>query len=211
MAITKDEAARAALRLLDEHGMDGLTVRKVASELGVQAPALYWHFDGKRALLDRMTDAMLAPAAAMLDRPPGDRPWWVWLEETLGRLRSALLVHRDGARVASGADLTRAVALGAFVERGTDVLHSAGFGLGDASRAAGALVHFVIGRTIEEQSRPDASAELETIADPDFPFPVLARALRERHAAGDTPDDDFRHGLAIMLTGLRTLVGAAGE
>ncbi|MFG2652599.1 TetR/AcrR family transcriptional regulator C-terminal domain-containing protein [Streptomyces sp. NPDC048436] len=205
MAITKSEAARTALRLLDAHGLDKLTVRRVASELGVQAPALYWHFDGKRALLDHMTDALLAPAAAALDRPAAAQPWWEWLEQVLDRLRGALLAHRDGARVASGADLRQAVALGAFVERITQVLHEAGFGLGDASRAAGALVHFVIGRAVEEQSRPDPAAELDTASAPDFPFPVLAGALRERHAAGSTPDDDFRYSLTIMLTGLRAM------
>jgi AcrR family transcriptional regulator len=205
MAITRDEAARAALRLLDVHGLDKLTVRKVASEIGVQAPALYWHFDGKRALLDEMTDAMLAPAAAAMGSPTASQPWWEWLEQLLGRLRTALLGHRDGARVASGADLTRALALGAFVERITVVLHDEGFCLADASRAAGALVHFVIGRTVEEESRPVSAAELDAAAEEDFPYPVLARALRERHAAAATPDDDFRFALAIMLTGLRTM------
>ena len=43
---------QAALDLLDETGMDGLTVRALASRLGVQAPALYWHVPSKQALLD---------------------------------------------------------------------------------------------------------------------------------------------------------------
>lgn len=38
-----------------------------------------------------------------------------------------------------------------------------------------------------------------------FPFPMLGRALRERHASGRTPDEDFRHSLRLMLTGLRVL------
>ena len=43
---------RAALDLLNEVGVDGLTTRKLAERLGVQQPALYWHFRNKRALLD---------------------------------------------------------------------------------------------------------------------------------------------------------------
>ncbi len=42
---------RAALDLLNEVGVDGLTTRKLAERLGVQQPALYWHFRNKRALL----------------------------------------------------------------------------------------------------------------------------------------------------------------
>ncbi|MFD7815729.1 TetR/AcrR family transcriptional regulator C-terminal domain-containing protein [Streptomyces sp. NPDC059785] len=205
MAIDREAAARTALRLLDDHGLDKLTVRRVASELGVKAPALYWHFDSKRALLDQMTDAMLTSALAELSRPVPSQPWWQWLERTLGSLRRSLLVHRDGARVAIGADVTRARTLGTLIERTTEVLHDAGFSLGDASRAAGALVHFVLGRTVEEQARPAPDTERATACGDQFPFPTLARALSERHASGSTPEDDFHYSLGIMLAGLRAL------
>ena len=205
MAIDKEGAARTALALLNDHGLDRLTVRRVATELGVKAPTLYWHFVDKRALLDQMTDVMLAPVMARLGRPGSAQPWWQWVERSCDALRRGLLAHRDGARVASGADVTRAPALGTFVERITEVLHETGFCLADASRAAGALTHFVIGRAVEEQARPDAKAELALASDEEFPFPTLARALRERHASGDTPDEDFRYSLSLMLTGLRTM------
>jgi AcrR family transcriptional regulator len=200
--IDKAQATSVAIRLLHEHGLDKLTVRKLATELGVQAPALYWHFDSKRALLDEMTDAIVEPAIESLDYY---EPWSQWLEASLLALREALLAHRDGALVAVGADLTRAVALGTFVERTTAVLHEVGFSLADASRAAGALVHFVVGRAVEEQSRPPAEREVAAISADDFPFPTLARALRERHASQATPDDDFRYTLSILLTGLTAL------
>ncbi|WP_405873200.1 TetR family transcriptional regulator [Streptomyces sp. NBC_00005] len=205
MAIDKDHAARTALRLLDAEGLEKLTVRRLARELGVQAPALYWHFANKRALLDHMTDAMLAPAAARLGHPRPGQPWWEWLEETLTGLRRALLAHRDGAAVASAADLRRALALGLHAERITEVLYESGFALADASRAAGAAIHFLVGRVVEEQSRGDAETERAMIADADFPFPFMARSLHARHAAAATPDDDFGYALAIVVTGLRTL------
>ena len=211
MAIDKDHAARTALRLLDADGLEKLTVRRLARELGVQAPALYWHFANKRALVDHMTDAMLAPTAARLGRPRPGRPWWEWLGDTLEALRRALLAHRDGAAVASGADLRRAVALGLHAERITEVLYESGFALADASRAAGAVLHFTVGRVVEEQSRADAGTEQAMISDPAFPFPLLARSLRERHAAAATPDDDFDYALAIVLAGLRTLHTNAAE
>lgn len=205
MGIDKRRAARTALELLQEEGLDRLTVRRVATALGVKAPALYWHFDDKRALLDQMTDVMLGPVVAGLGVPGPALPWWRWLEQSCDALRRGLLAHRDGARVALGADVTRALALGCFIERVTAVLHETGFGLGDASRAAGALTHFVIGRAVEEQSRPAPDAELAMVSDERFPFPTVARALRERHASGGTPGDDFRYSLALMLTGLRVL------
>jgi TetR/AcrR family tetracycline transcriptional repressor len=198
MPIEVDDAVRVALELLEADGLDKLTVRRLATGLGVKAPALYWHFRSKRALLDHMTDVIVAPAAAAL--PPPDVPWLRWLEEAAFALRAALLAHRDGARVAIGADLRVARALGDVAERAVGVLHAAGFPIADATRAAGVLVHFVLGRTVEEQTRPDADEEAAML--PTIPFPLMVRGMRERRAAGATAADDFRYALGILLAGL---------
>ena len=102
MSLEVADAVRVALRLLEAEGLDKLTVRRLAAELGVKAPALYWHFRSKRALLDHLTDAIVAPVVAGL---PSSGPWLEWLEEAGFALHTALLAHRDGARVALGADL----------------------------------------------------------------------------------------------------------
>jgi AcrR family transcriptional regulator len=60
-----------ALDLLDTDGLEGLTMRKLAAHLGVQAGALYWHFQSKRALLDAVADALLADVAGPAPGAPG--------------------------------------------------------------------------------------------------------------------------------------------
>jgi TetR/AcrR family tetracycline transcriptional repressor len=196
------DAVRVALGLLEDEGLDKLTVRRLATELGVKAPALYWHFSGKRALLDHLTDTMVAPVVAGL---PDGGPWLKWLEDAAFALHTALLAHRDGARVALGADLRTARALGDFAERAVGVLHDAGFPIGDATRAAGVLVHFVLGRAVEDQTRLPPEEEAAVVAGESFPFPLMARGLRAR--AGSTAEDDFRYALGIMLAGLRATLG----
>ncbi|MGW5716141.1 TetR/AcrR family transcriptional regulator C-terminal domain-containing protein [Amycolatopsis sp. NPDC003865] len=197
MSLDVDGAVRVALRLLEAEGLDKLTVRRLATELGVKAPALYWHFRSKRALLDHMTDAIVAPVVAGLPTPG---PWLDWLERAGFALHTALLAHRDGARVALGADLIVARALGELVERAVGVLHDAGFPLGEATRAAGVLVHFVLGRAVEDQTRPSPDEEAALIESGAFPFPLMARGLRER--AGATVEDDFGYALGVLLAGL---------
>ena len=54
--LTKASIVAAALHLLDEVGMDGMTVRALAAKLDVKAPALYWHVRDK-AELDELLDA----------------------------------------------------------------------------------------------------------------------------------------------------------
>ncbi|GAA4638013.1 hypothetical protein GCM10023196_094100 [Actinoallomurus vinaceus] len=107
------------------------------------------------------------------------------------------------AEVALGANLIRAVALGMFVERTTEVLHAAGFTLRDASRAAGSFTWFVVGRTVEEQALPELDA-----ADAEQArrlFPTVARAMAERQATGDTQEEAFRFSVQIMIAGMGAL------
>ena len=57
--IEPEAVVRAGLEILDEEGLDGITLRKIASRLGVQAPALYWHFRDKSDIIDDMAQAIL--------------------------------------------------------------------------------------------------------------------------------------------------------
>jgi TetR/AcrR family tetracycline transcriptional repressor len=206
VAIDRDLVVRTALRLLDEDGLDGLSLRRLAAELQVKAPALYWHFESKRALMDHMADAILSPAVPELDGPADPADWPRWLARTADVLRSRLLAHPDGAQLALGANLYRAVALRRFVERAIEVLHAGGFGLADASRATATFIGFVIGRTVEEQTLPDPATIQRGMAE----SPVLARAMAER-AAPDDQDVSFRFGVRIQIAGMQALLREAAE
>jgi len=56
VGVKQELIVRAALTLLDEVGLEGLTMRRLATALKIQAPSLYWHFPKKQALLDGMAD-----------------------------------------------------------------------------------------------------------------------------------------------------------
>jgi TetR/AcrR family tetracycline transcriptional repressor len=201
LAIDRDLVIRTALRLLDENGLEHLSLRRLAGDLQVKAPALYWYFESKRALTDHMADAVLAPAVAELDGPADPAGWPSWLDHTAGVLRTRLLAHPDGAQLALGVDLSRAPALRRFVERTIEVLHGAGFGLADASRAAATFIWFVVGRTVEEQTLPGQV----TIRPGAAGASTLARAMAER-AAPDDQDVSFRFGVRIMIAGMRAVL-----
>jgi TetR/AcrR family tetracycline transcriptional repressor len=201
LAIDRELVVRTALRLLDEDGLDRLSLRRLAAELQVKAPALYWHFESKRALMDHMVDVILSPALPGLDAPADPADWPEWLARTADVLRSRLLAHPDGARLALGANLYRAVALRRIVERAIEVLHGAGFGLADASRAAGTFIWFVVGRTVEEQTLPDRESIRRGTAESS----ILARAMAER-TAPDDQEVSFRFGVRIQIAGMQALL-----
>src|SRR5262249_31748583 len=145
---------RIALTLLDEVGLDGLTVRRLAERLGVQNPALYWHFKKKQELLDEMARTMLADAFAGIEPPPTPDGWAEWLAEVAERFRLTLLTHRDGARLMATANLTESSLL-LVQELALRVLTAAGFDGRTALVSLVAIFDYTLGATFEEQADPD--------------------------------------------------------
>jgi len=142
---------QAALGLLDEAGMDGLTVRALASRLGVQAPALYWHVRSKQALLDEMATLIWRRVGDVMAGLPRDTPWREVMWAYAMTIRGELLGHRDGAKAFSGTTLTDP-----DVVRRQDYtlqnLISQGFALPDAVRGLLLINNFTIGFCVEEQA-----------------------------------------------------------
>jgi TetR/AcrR family tetracycline transcriptional repressor len=196
------EVVRAALEVLDETGLDCLTIRAIAARVGVAGPALYWHFRNKQAMLDQMAEAMLAARAAELRSPTDGEAWFDWLAGAAGWLRRALLSHRDGARVFAGTTLPSEPTFLRMLDLVVGVLHAEGFKRDDALRAAMTIYVYVLGFTIEEQAMPaQVSSEPPGAELPgEDGYPHLSAAFRdfERNA-----DRGFDHGLGLILSGLR--------
>ncbi|MFK0237544.1 TetR/AcrR family transcriptional regulator [Streptomyces vinaceus] len=194
----------AALVLLDESGLDALTMRRLADAVGVQAGALYRHFATKGDLLTAMAERMLADCST----PPPDPDWSGRLTALARRLRTALLAHRDGARVYAGTHSTGAGTLG-FAETLIGVLGEAGFGPQEAARTALTVVHYTVGHTLEEQAAlqpgdqgpADPERLREAVADAGLPHLTAALPV----LTGTDFTAQFEFGLGLLLRGLRGL------
>jgi TetR/AcrR family tetracycline transcriptional repressor len=192
MRLDRTVVVRTALDQLNEVGLDGLTLRRIAAELDVQAPALYWHVKNKRELLDDMAATIFTDALSGLETPRRGESWVEWTAETARRLRATMLGYRDGARVLSGTYLSNA-AFGRPMELALRTLCDAGFSVRDAARGITSVYSYVQGFTIEEQTD-------QSVPEADDRFPLAARARLE--LTGDA-DERFEHGLRLMLSGLR--------
>jgi TetR/AcrR family transcriptional regulator, tetracycline repressor protein len=205
--LTAQLIAETALDLLDEVGLDGLTMRTLAGRLDVKAPALYWHVKNKRELLDTMAEHVFAEAVEGLEAPRRGTTWEEWLAALVGRLRGAMLRRRDGAKVLAGTFVSND-SLWRTMELTLRMMIDAGFDDRSAIRAATILMHYTIGYVIEEQSRmgadyasnPYVDGRLDEAVDAGR-FPLTAAASAEL-AAADT-DGEFDHGIAVILAGIR--------
>lgn len=92
--LSATDVVDAAVGILQDFGMGDLSMRRVASVLGVQASALYWHVPDKQTLLARVADRIVAEAEeAVRHRGIAD------LASRAEAAEAALLRHRDGADV----------------------------------------------------------------------------------------------------------------
>jgi TetR/AcrR family tetracycline transcriptional repressor len=192
----------AALALVDEAGLENLTMRRLASRLSVQPPALYRQVRSKRDLVDEIAQAILSAGLSGLAPAQDPSRWDSWLSQMAHLFRAALLSHRDGARIVAGAGIARAVILAELVELSLGVLTRAGFGIGTASQATTTVLAYTIGHAIEEQAGPAA----EDAPQPGLlipRFPLIAAAISSR--AEETPAVSYDHGLQLIISGLRHL------
>ena len=202
MALHKQQIVVEALALLDEVGIEGVTLRPLADRLGVQAPALYWHVKNKAQLLDEMAEAILREEFAEIAPRRADEPWQDWLIAVAHRLRCAMRARREGARVVAGAHLYPAVTLARLTEACLRALLSAGLTLQQARTLTLTVKDFTFGRVIEEQASPTAE-EVRRMDLQDFAeaYPLLAFAIHEVAEARQTNDDDFDASLRLILRG----------
>ncbi len=199
MVLRRADVVEGALELLDAEGLDGLTMRKLSAALNVQGGALYRHFPSKEALLDAMAERLLAGVGAPL--PPG-RPWPDQCRELAGRLHTALLSRRDGARVVAGTFVPSPNTTAAG-DQAIRVLCAAGFPPETAGWITFAVFYYALGHTIEEQmqSRLGPGDDWGTrlaAARPGLDEPA-ATAMRATAAAD--PGERFRFGLEVFLAG----------
>lgn len=204
MALTQQQVVRRAIQLMAEAGLEALTLRRLATELGVSAPTLYWHVRNKRQLLDLMAEALVAQAGRSTAPAPG-QPWEEWLAERARRQWRALTSHRDAALVVAGNRPTEATL--PDIEQVLASLVAAGFPPDEALRTILSIGNYVIGCAVEHQ------AEAAREPDPERDARLLEQAaalpnLRAAIAGVDRPgaaagDAGFEYGLGLLIEGVR--------
>lgn len=201
--LTRPTIIEAGLRLLNEVGLEGLTVRRLADDLDVQSPALYWHFRTKQELLDGMADAIVS--APEMGPPHREETWRDWLLRRTRAYRRSLLAHRDGARLVATARMLSPATVQAF-DRELTALTDRGFPPTLALHTITALSRYVTGFVLQEQTE-----QQEEAAGPADRRALLADLLGGEedstlmvalHEGGETFwEGAFEHGLQALLDG----------
>lgn len=207
MAVTRDDVIHTAIQLLEEVGLDGLTLRRLATELGITAPTLYWHFRDKRELLDAMAEVMVSDFRKKQPPIPEDLPWEDKMFESMRQQYRAIIAYRDGARVMAGNRPTEASLpmIELFLGRWIAV----GFPPDEAMAMILTMGDFIVGSALEyhsevERQRVQGEEAQKALWEKMKAYPNLHAAATAR--ARTTIEDrsaSFEYGLSLMIRGLK--------
>jgi AcrR family transcriptional regulator len=94
--LSRERVLAAAVALADTQGIQALTMRRLAADLGVEAMSLYYHLPDKEALLDGVAETVIAEiwaAVGRLGASGGDQNWRTKLRQQFLAARHVMLRH----------------------------------------------------------------------------------------------------------------------
>lgn len=201
--LSRTRILEAALRLADRSGVESLSMRKLAGELGVKAMSLYNHVANKNDIIDSIVDMVIGE----IQIPSLHDDWKTAMRRRADSAHQVLLRH-PWATLALVSRATAGPAMLRYVDATIGCLREAGFSFETADRAWNAMDNHIYGFTLQELNFPfevpeyseTARTFLSQIPIQDYPyFSRLAQLVAD---GGYSGVHDFDFGLELILDGL---------
>ena len=201
--LSKERVLRAAIELADAEGIDALSMRRLAKELGVEAMSLYNHVANKDEILAGILDLV----ASEFELPPDAGDWKAAMRLHAISSRDALLRHRWATSLwmsAQGGGTAR-LRNGDWMLR---TLRQAGFSRDLIYHAFHILESYILGYTMQQLNFPYSGEELKGLATsflqelPADEYPDLIQHIQEHLDPHHEETSGFEMGLTLILDGL---------
>jgi AcrR family transcriptional regulator len=212
--LSKQRVLRAAVALADAGGVEALSMRKLAQQLGVVPMALYKHVANKDELLDGMVDVVVGE----IDPPLSGTDWKTAIRRRVLSARSALLRHPWASRVIESRATATPTVL-RYMDSMIGIFRAGGFSIDLTHHAMHAMGSRLLGFSQElfddtADIGPEMQADmLRDLADgyPSITELVMAITHDEGSVVGQGCDDqfEFEFALDLMLDGLARLQDTA--
>jgi AcrR family transcriptional regulator len=207
--LNRERVLSAAIALADDHGIEALTMRKLAEAVGVEAMSLYNHVANKGDLLDGMIDSVFSE----IELPSGEDSWKAAMRQRAISVRTVLSRHRWAiglmeSRITPGPATLR------HHDAVIGCLRGAGFSVELAAHAYSVLDSYIYGFALQERDLPFHTPEETSALAYDFlahfradEYPHLAE-LTVKHVLQPGYDygNEYEYGLDLILDGLARAV-----
>jgi AcrR family transcriptional regulator len=216
--LSRAAVVERALALSDADGLEAVTIRRLATELGVSPMALYWHFRTKDDLLAALADRMWAELDTKVDP---SAPWSAQLRGLLESLVRVLRQHLSASALLLANEKMNGEAALAATEVTLNVLRQAGF---DAAKAAAIARHGLFaglmlvmsepgrlpGMTEAECAEANRRARVRLALLPPDRYPHVIEAAAHLTTCDD-PDQHYEFGIDLLIAGVEAIAPASPE
>lgn len=211
LPLSRDRVLRAAMHLADRDGIESLTMRKLARELGVEAMTLYYYVAKKDDILDGIADLV----ASQIEVPSGGADWKAATRQRAISAHDVLVRHPWASmlwvsRVTLGPGRLR------YMDAGLRGFREAGFSPELTEQAFHAVENHIVGYTLQEMS---FAIETEEVAEagasflrklPADEYPDLAEhVMQHLEGPGHVDEGDFEFALDLILDGVERIMDRA--
>ena len=203
--MSRERVLRAAIDFADANGIDSLSMRKLARELGVEAMTLYYYVANKQDLLEGMTDLV----AAEIELPAEDLDWKAATRSRATSAHAVLVRHHWATplwmRVMIGPARMR------YMDAALGVYRRAGLTPASTELAFHAVENHVVGYALQEVSFPLEADDLAEAARgfldklPADDYPHLAEHIVQHLTHEEIESGSFEFGLEQLLDGIERL------
>jgi TetR/AcrR family tetracycline transcriptional repressor len=207
--LSKQVVVERGLALADAEGLDALTIRRLATELGVTPMALYWHFRNKEELLAALGDQVWRELDTDIDPAA---PWYAQMRSLLESLLHVLRSHPAASQVILDGEKQSDAALVA-IETALHVLRRGGFDPEQAAEIARSALWtglmlvmsegFKPGLTDAERTEEQRLARVRLALLPPDRFPRIVEAAEPMSAC--EPDMHYKLGVDVFIAGVRAM------
>lgn len=205
--LSKDLVVRTAVALADRHGLEWLSMRKLADTLGAGAMSLYYYVPNREELVDEMIEVVFGE----IEPPPPDVDWKTAMRRRAVSTRAALNRHRWAVGLMEGRMKSGPASI-QLREAILGCLRRAGFSVPMTVQAYSVQDAYIYGFALQERGLPFESAEESTgvaeattqqVADLAESFPYLAEVVAGHVATvGYDFGEAFAFGLDLILDAL---------
>jgi AcrR family transcriptional regulator len=200
---------QVALVIADDEGLDAVTMRRLARELGVEAASLYHHVNGKSQILDALVDLV----AAEIEAPIPSDDWRTAITQRAHNTRAGLRRHPWAVSLMASRTTPGPATLG-LLETGIRCFREGGFSVRQAAHAISVIDSYVHGFVLQEVNLPfrDESelaamtgAIMETFPASEFPY-LFELTVQHVLQPGYDYGKEFDTGLEVVLDGVAELL-----
>jgi len=210
-ALSRERVLRTAVELADQGGLEALSMRKLADELGVAAMSLYYYVPGKDELITGMVDVVFDE----IELPSGDVDWKAAMRRRALSTRETLNRHRWAVGLMESREMPGPASIRAH-NTILGYLREAGFSVELTIQAYSVLDAYIYGFALQEKHLPfeDAEGAAAVAQEQASQFVAQAQELAETypylaevvagHVAevGYDPRQAFEYGLDLILDAL---------